>query len=52
MSKWRKRFDVTVVGVKRRGEDFIHAVPDTIILPDAKLVSSGRIEHTENSAGM
>lgn len=52
MSECRKRFEVTVVGVKRHGEDFIHAVPDTIILPDDELVVSGRIEHIENFAGM
>lgn len=52
MSECRKRFEVTVVGVKRKGEDFIHAVPDTIILPDDELVVSGRIEHIENFAGM
>ncbi|MDM7929851.1 potassium channel family protein [Blastomonas fulva] len=52
MSECRRRFEVTVVGVKRKGEDFIHAVPDTIILPDDELVVSGRIEHIENFAGM
>lgn len=52
MSECRKRFEVTVVGVKRQGEDFIHAVPDTVILPDDELVVSGRIEHIESFAGM
>ncbi|MFW2348748.1 potassium channel family protein [Qipengyuania sp.] len=46
-SQCRKKFDVTVVGVKRKGEDFIHAVPDTIILPDDELVVSGRIDRIE-----
>lgn len=46
-SQCRKKFDVTVVGVKRTGEDFIHAVPDTIIFPDDELVVSGRIGNIE-----
>ncbi|MXO49381.1 TrkA family potassium uptake protein [Erythrobacter vulgaris] len=46
-SQCRKKFDVTVVGVKRTGEDFIHAVPDTIIMPEDELVVSGRIDRIE-----
>lgn len=46
-SQCRKKFDVTVVGVKRAGEDFIHAVPDTIIMPEDELVVSGRIDRIE-----
>ena len=46
-SQCRKKHDVTVVGVKRAGEDFIHAVPDTIVLPDDELVVSGRIDRIE-----
>ncbi|MGP1679341.1 MAG: potassium channel family protein [Burkholderiales bacterium] len=46
-SQCRAKFDVTVVGVKRVGEDFIHAVPDTLILPDDELVVSGRISNIE-----
>ncbi|ANU07322.1 potassium channel family protein [Paraurantiacibacter namhicola] len=51
-SDCRKRFDVTVVGVKREGEDFIHAVPDTLILPGDVLVISGHIEQIEAFAAM
>ena len=47
MSDCRKKFDVTVVGVKRAGEAFIHAVPDTIIFPDDELVVSGKITDIE-----
>jgi len=43
---------VTVVGVKRAGEDFIHAVPDTIIFPDDELVVSGRIRDIEKFAAI
>lgn len=46
-SACRKKYDVTVVGVKRAGEAFIHAVPDTIIFPDDELVVSGRIKDIE-----
>ena len=46
-SACRRKYDVTVVGVKREGEDFIHAVPDTIIFPQDELVVSGRIEDIE-----
>ncbi|MBX7492469.1 TrkA family potassium uptake protein [Qipengyuania sp. 1NDW9] len=46
-SECRKKFDVTVVGVKREGENFIHAVPDTIIFEDDELVVSGNIEDIE-----
>ena len=37
-SACRKKYNVTVVGVKRAGEAFIHAVPDTIIFPADELV--------------
>lgn len=47
-SACRKKYDVTVVGVKRKGEAFIHAVPDTIIFPDDELVVSGRIKDIEH----
>lgn len=46
-SACRRKYKVTVVGVKREGEDFIHAVPDTIIFPHDELVVSGRIEDIE-----
>ena len=46
-SQCRRKFDVTVVGVKRTGEDFIHAVPDTIVMPGDELVVSGRIDRIE-----
>ena len=46
-SQCRKKFEVTVVGVKREGENFIHAVPDTIIFEDDELVVSGRIADIE-----
>ncbi|MFU7527884.1 potassium channel family protein [Qipengyuania sp. ASV99] len=46
-SACRKKYAITVVGVKRAGEAFIHAVPDTIIFPDDELVVSGQIKDIE-----
>ncbi len=46
-SECRRSYEVTVIGVKRTGQDFIHAVPDTLILPDDELVVSGRIARIE-----
>lgn len=46
-SACRQKYDVTVVGVKRAGEAFIHAVPDTLIFPGDELVVSGRIRNIE-----
>ena len=51
-SECRKRYDVTVIGVKREGEDFIHAVPDTLIMPGDVLVVSGRVEKIEAFAAV
>ncbi|WP_120077815.1 potassium channel family protein [Aurantiacibacter odishensis] len=46
-SECRRHHGVTVIGVKREGEDFIHAVPDTLILPGDLLVVSGRVDRIE-----
>ena len=51
-SECRKKYDVTVIGVKRDGEDFIHAVPDTIIMPDDVLVVSGKVDQIEAFAAI
>ncbi len=51
-SDCRKKFAVTVVGVKRGSEDFIHAVPDTLVFPDDELVVSGRIADIERFSAM
>jgi trk system potassium uptake protein TrkA len=51
-SQCRQKFAVTVVGVKREGEDFIHAVPDTLILPGDELVVSGKIAKLEGFAAL
>lgn len=46
-SACRTKYNVTVVGVKRAGEAFIHAVPDTLIFPADELVVSGKIRDIE-----
>lgn len=51
-SECRKKYDVTVIGVKREGLDFIHADPDTLILPGDVLVVSGKIEKIETFASV
>ena len=40
-SRPRSRFGVTIVGVKRAGEDFTHATPDTVVRPDDVVIVSG-----------
>ncbi len=45
-------YSVTVIGVKRQDEDFIHATPDTIILPGDTLVVSGRVDKIEAFSAM
>lgn len=37
----RTHFGVTVVGVKRRGADFLHALPETLVVPGDELIVSG-----------
>jgi trk system potassium uptake protein len=39
----RTRHGVTIVGVKRRGEDFVHAQPDTVVSRNDQLIVSGPI---------
>ena len=40
-SALRSRYGVTIVGVKRGGEDFTHAVPDTVVKDGDLLIVSG-----------
>jgi trk system potassium uptake protein TrkA len=44
-------FGVTVVGVKRTGEEFQHAAPDWVVLPDDLLIVSGPASKVEEFAG-
>jgi trk system potassium uptake protein TrkA len=47
----RSRFGVTVVGVKRSGQDFTYAVPETTINQGDLLIVAGRTEQVQRFAG-
>ncbi|MBI1904894.1 MAG: TrkA family potassium uptake protein [Rhodocyclales bacterium] len=49
-SRAREKFGVTVVGVKRANEDFQHATPATLVLPDDLLIVSGPTRKVEQFA--
>jgi trk system potassium uptake protein TrkA len=46
----RTRYGITVVGVKRTGEDFTYAVPDTVVRPGDLLIVAGRTDLVERFA--
>jgi len=46
-SELRRKYDVTVVGIKRPGEDFTYATADTVVHPGDVLVVSGKITKIE-----
>ena len=46
-SQLRGKFGITVVGVKRRGEDFTYAVPDTLVSASDELIVSGPTRRVE-----
>lgn len=52
MSEVRRKYGVTVVGVKREGKDFIYAVPDTLIFPGDEMIVAGTIEEVERFAAV
>ena len=43
----RSKYGITVVGVKRPGEDFTYALPDTKVHSDDVLIVSGRVDQIE-----
>ncbi|MFZ5871471.1 MAG: potassium channel family protein [Actinomycetota bacterium] len=49
-SQIRKKYGVTVVGVKSPGQDFTYAVPDTMVSPHDMLIVSGHTELIERFA--
>ncbi len=49
-SQIRKKFGVTVVSIKRRGEDFTYATAETVIQPHDLLIVAGKTKHTERFA--
>ena len=43
----RTRYDITVVGLKRLGEPFVYAVPETVVQEGDDLIISGVRQHVE-----
>lgn len=43
----RSKYGITVVGVKRPGEDFTYALPETKVHPDDVLIVSGHVDQIE-----
>jgi len=48
----RSHYGVTVVGVKRQGQDFIHARPDTLVHRSDELIVSGPTRAVEKFCGL
>lgn len=48
----RKRHGITVVGIKRRHEDFIYAKPDTEIKPGDHLIVAGPTRKVERFSAL
>jgi trk system potassium uptake protein len=40
-SRVRSQFGITIVGIKRTGEDFTHATPETVVHPGDLIIASG-----------
>ena len=47
-SRPRSQFGITIVGVKRTGQDFTHATPDTVIEEGDLIIVSGPQDKVEN----
>jgi trk system potassium uptake protein TrkA len=43
----RSKFGVTIVGVKRKGEDFTHATPETVVEDGDLIIVSGPEDNVE-----
>ena len=48
----RSHYGVTVVGVKRQGQDFLHARPETLVHGDDELIVSGPTASVERFCGL
>jgi trk system potassium uptake protein TrkA len=48
----RSRFGITVVGVKRPGEDFVYALPDTVVPDGAVLIVAGTTDQVQRFAAV
>jgi trk system potassium uptake protein len=49
-AKLRNKYGITVVGVKRRGEEFTYATTDTVIRDGDLLIVAGKTKQTEDFA--
>lgn len=52
LSDVRRKYGITVIGIKRLDEDFVYAEPDTWVLPDDIMIVSGTIEQIERFAAI
>ena len=43
----RAEYGITVVGIKRPGEDFTYATAETVVQPGDLLIVSGKIDDVE-----
>jgi trk system potassium uptake protein TrkA len=48
----RTKHGVTIVGIKRSGEDFTHAIPETMVRPHDQFIVSGPTAKVERFCGM
>lgn len=48
----RTRYGITVVGVKRRGQDFTYAQPSTVVEPNSVLIVAGQTDQVERFAAV
>ncbi|MFF0284505.1 cation:proton antiporter regulatory subunit, partial [Rhodococcus aetherivorans] len=46
----RSQYGVTVVAIKRPGEDFTYATADTVLAPGDTIIVSGQVRNTERFA--
>ncbi|MGW7282956.1 cation:proton antiporter regulatory subunit [Streptomyces sp. NPDC054844] len=51
-SQVRSRYGVTVVGIKRPGEDFTHATADTVVEKGDVIVVTGKTRAVESFADL
>jgi trk system potassium uptake protein TrkA len=51
-SQLRGKYNVTVVGIKRPGEDFTHATADTVVRDGDVLILAGRTDDVERVANL
>ena len=49
-AKLRSKYGVTVVGIKRNGQDFTYATQDTVVEPGDVMIVAGRTKATEDFA--